>query len=192
MADYDPASSLREARGRYFEANGFGTSGGYEMKWVPLAFGPLRFAIPNTPGRVRAVRYHDLHHVVTGYDTSWVGEAEIGAWEVASGCRDMIAAWVLNLYAMQIGLWIAPSAVWRAFVRGRHTGNLYGEPFTDSLLEESVAGMRRRLRLDVPSPAASASDGTSFAGWSALALALAFASGAPLWALLYWIGTRWL
>ena len=44
-----------------------------------LAFGPVRFAFPNTAGRVRAVRYHDLHHVVTGYATDWTGEAEIGA-----------------------------------------------------------------------------------------------------------------
>src|SRR5438046_2892863 len=68
MPNYDPTSTLREARGRYFAANGLG-EGGYEDKWVRFALGPIRFAIPNTAGRVHAVRYHDLHHVVTGYDT---------------------------------------------------------------------------------------------------------------------------
>ena len=124
MPEYAAALSLREARERYFAAAGLG-AGGYDQKWVPLAMGPLRFAIPNTAGRVRAVRYHDLHHVVTGYGTDWTGEGEIGAWEVASGCRDLLAAWVLNLYAMQLALWFAPRAVWRAFVRGRHSRNLY-------------------------------------------------------------------
>jgi NADPH:quinone reductase-like Zn-dependent oxidoreductase len=32
------------------------------------------------------VKLHDIHHVLTGYDTTWRGKAEIGAWEIASGC----------------------------------------------------------------------------------------------------------
>jgi hypothetical protein len=188
MPHYDPALSLREARRRYFAENGLG-EGGYEDKWVRLAFGPLRFAIPNTAGRVRAVRYHDLHHVVTGYATTWTGEAEIGAWEVASGCRDLIAAWVLNLYAMQIGLWVAPRAVWRAFARGRHSRNLYAEPWGDPLLDESVGAMKRRLALE-REPHATISDQIHFAGWSAAALALAAATTAPWWLLAWAIGAR--
>ena len=188
MPEYDPGLTLRDARERYFAAAGLG-SGGYDQKWVPLAMGPLRFAIPNTAGRVRAVRYHDLHHVVTGYDTDWTGEGEIGAWEVASGCRDLLAAWVLNLYAMQLALWFAPGAVWRAFVRGRHSRNLYGEPWSEALLEESVGAMRRRLALENAPPRVSLSDRLSFASWSAVALALAFATGAPLWLLAYAIGS---
>src|SRR4030095_8586001 len=163
MPEYDPQLSLREARSRYFAESGLG-EGGYEDKWVRFRYGPLRFAIPNTPDRVRAVRYHDLHHVVTGYATDWTGEAEIGAWEIASGCRDMIAAWVLNLYAMWIGLWVAPRAVWRAFARGRHTRNLYAEPWSEALLEESVGSMRRRLALESEMPRTSLSDRIRFAG----------------------------
>src|SRR5262245_47598816 len=180
MAHYHESLSLREARERYFAAAGLG-SGGYDEKWVPLAMGPLRFAIPNTAGRVRAVRYHDLHHVVTGYGTDWTGEGEIGAWEVASGCRDLLAAWILNLYAMQLALFFAPRAVWRAFVRGRHTTNLYGEPWSEALLEERVGAMQRRLGLAGETPPASLRDRVSFASWSAIALALATATGAPLW-----------
>src|SRR5262245_5862442 len=188
MAHYHESLSLREARERYFAAAGLG-SGGYDEKWVPLAMGPLRFAIPNTAGRVRAVRYHDLHHVVTGYGSDWTGEGEIGAWEVASGCRDLLAAWVLNLYAMQLALWFAPRAVFRAFVRGRHSGNLYGEPWSEKLLDESVGAMRRRLALDAAPASASPADCISFATWSGVALALAFATGAPLW-LLVWAIAR--
>ena len=188
MSHYDPRLTLREAREQYFAAAGLG-AGGYDQKWVPLAMGPLRFAIPNTAGRVRAVRYHDLHHVVTGYGTDWTGEGEIGAWEVASGCRDLVAAWLLNLYAMQLALWFAPAAVWRAFVRGRHSRNLYGEPWSEALLAESVGAMRGRLALAQAPPAASLRDRLSFASWSAAALALAFATGAPLWLLVFAIGS---
>jgi len=184
MPHYDTTLSLREARSRYFAANGLG-EGGYEDKWVRFVVGPLRFAIPNTAGRVHAVRYHDLHHVVTGYATTWTGEGEIGAWEIASGCRDLIAAWVLNLYAMWIGLWVAPRAVWRAFARGRHTRNLYAEPWGEALLEESVGEMRRRLALESEAPRATLGDALGFAAWSAAALGLALLSSAPL-ALLVW------
>jgi hypothetical protein len=184
MPDDDPTLTLREARGRYFAANGLG-EGGYTDEWVQLSVGPLRFAFPNSPGRVRAVRYHDLHHVVTGYATSWTGEAEIGAWEIASGCRDMVAAWVLNLYAMWIGLWIAPRAIWQAFARGRHSRNLYGEPWSEALLDASVGETRRRLALERATPRSTFADALGFAAWSAVAVALALASGAPLW-LLAW------
>jgi len=184
MPSYDAALTLREARDQYFAANGLG-AGGYEDKWVHLAAGPFRFAFPNTAGRVHAVRYHDLHHVVTGYATDWTGEAEIGAWEVATGCRDLLAAWVLNLYAMQLGLWFAPRTVWRAFARGRHSRNLYAEPWSESLLDETVGAMRGRLALASAAPPATAADRFRFCAWSAAALALAIASGAPLWLLAY-------
>lgn len=186
MPHYEPDQTVREARARYFEENGFGVTGGYEEKWVKLAFGPLRFGFPNSEARVRAVRYHDLHHLATEYDTDWVGEAEIAAWEIASSCRDHVAAWVLNLYAMQVGLWIAPRAVWRAFVRGRHSRNLYAEPFEDALLEENLGELRKRLALDGATPRARFGDRVRFVGWSLAAFALAFASGAPLWAFLFW------
>jgi hypothetical protein len=184
MPEYDAALTLREARGHYFAANGLG-EGGYEDKWVRFAVGPVRFAIPNSAGRVRAVRYHDLHHVVTGYTTDWTGEGQIGAWEIASGCRDMVAAWVLNLYAMWVGLWISPSAMWQAFARGRHSQNLYGEPWSEALLDLSVGDTRRRLALEREAPRATVRDALGFASWSAAALALAVLSSAPL-ALLVW------
>jgi hypothetical protein len=184
MPHYDPHLSLREARGRYFAAAGLSEQG-YEEKWVKLAAGPLRFAFPNTAGRVRAVRYHDLHHVVTGYATDWTGEGQIGAWEIASGCRDKIAAWVLNLYAMWVGLWIAPRAMWRAFARGRHSQNLYGDPWSEELLDQSVGDTRRRLALEREAPRATIGDALGFASWSVAALALALLSSAPL-ALLVW------
>lgn len=181
MTRDDDGLSLREARAIYFRDNGFGVDGGYAAKWVKFAVGPLAFSIPNTPSRVRAVRFHDLHHVVTRYATDWTGEAEIGAWEVASGCADHGAAWILNLYAMSIGLAIAPRAVWRAFLRGRRTRNLYRAPWSEDLLEGKVGELRERLGLQGESGAAATSgERLVFAGWSAVALALQLATTALL------------
>jgi len=109
---YDSQDTVRAARTRYFEINALGEDGGYGARWVPVKVGPLRLYIYNSPGRKRAVRYHDIHHLLTGNGTSWQGEAEIGAWEVASGCADHLAAWVLNLGAMLVGLLFAPVSVW--------------------------------------------------------------------------------
>ena len=64
---------IRDARAQYFAENGFG-DGGYTATWVKVQAGPLPIYFPNTAARVRAVRLHDLHHVVTGYDTMWTGE----------------------------------------------------------------------------------------------------------------------
>ena len=159
------------------QSNGFG-DGGYDAKWVKLALGPIPFAFPNSAARVRAVRLHDLHHVATGYDTSVLGEAEIGAWEIGSSCRGFVAAWILNLYAMQLGFWISPAAVFRAFVRGRHTGNLYRGEWDEALLEARVGELRERLALAAPAPEATAMDRAAFLGWSALAALLALATSA--------------
>jgi hypothetical protein len=177
MASYDDALKVRDARARYFESNGFG-DGGYDARWVKLALGPIPFAFPNTAARVRAVRLHDLHHVATGYDTTVLGEAEIGAWEIGSSCRGFVAAWILNLYAMMLGFWIDPGAVFRAFLRGRHTGNLYRGEWDETLLDGRVGELRRRLRLAQPAPPATAADRAAFLGWALLAAALSLATTA--------------
>ena len=186
MTNYDDALSLREARGRYFEDNAFGEDGGYAAKWVKLQLGPLPFAFPNSAARVRAVRYHDLHHVVTGYGTDLVGEAEIGAWEIASGCAGFVAAWVLNLYALALGFLAGnPGAVWRAFLRGRRTRNLYRDDFSEALLDARLGAVRARLGLETETPVATIADRVTFALWCALASALFLATlallGSPLW-----------
>jgi hypothetical protein len=185
---YDESETLRAARARYFRDNAFGDDGGYTAKWVKLQLGPVPFAFPNSAARVRAVKFHDLHHVVTGYATDVVGEAEIGAWEIGSGCAGFVAAWVLNLYAMVLGfLFGAPGAVWRAFLRGRRTRNLYRTTYDDSLLDARLGEVRTRLGLAASQPALSAAtigDRIAFAFWLAIAVGLACVTLAPLLAAL--------
>jgi hypothetical protein len=148
-ANYDPASTMRDARTLYFQVNGFGESGGYDDPWVDFKLGPLPMPFPNTPGRVRAVRYHDLHHVLTGYDTDIVGEFEISAWEIAAGCKGFVAAWQLNLGGMFGGLLVAPRRTLRAFLRGRHSRTLYGDDL-EALLQSHVGELRARMGVDRP------------------------------------------
>jgi hypothetical protein len=182
MTAYEDSLSMGDARQRYFTANGF--DGSYSERWVTLKAGPLSIKFPNAPGRVRAVKLHDLHHIATGYQTTWTGEAEISAWEIASGCAHFMWAWYLNTSGFAIGLAVAPRTVFRAFVRGRHTCNLYhaeGE-FRDAILRRSVGEVRRDLGLDGPIPRPRGSDVLAFAAWAAGATAFSLA---PLAALAY-------
>lgn len=191
MATQDVTLSVRAARDRYFAENGLG-DGGYTARWVKLKAGPLSLAFPNTAARVAAVRFHDIHHILTEYKTTWTGEAEIGTWEIASSCAHHYAAWMLNLQAMAIGLVISPKAVWRAFLRGRQTKNLYHEEFGEALLTPTVSELRHRLQLDKKPQPTILADYVAFAGWSIVSVAtfvattvLLLAPLAVLWSLLF-------
>lgn len=177
---YPDGMALLEARRLYFDANGFGEDGGYSKRWFKVGWKWLALPLPNTASRVRAVRVHDLHHIATGYPTTWRGEAEIGAWELAGGCGDYGPAWLLNRYSFAVGLVIAPRRLWRAFLSGRHCKNLYVGDVSEDLLQESVGHLRYRLGLsdDVPGPGFA--DVRAF-GATALASAFqAFVTAVPL------------
>ena len=81
-----------EARRQFFAASGFDEDGGYFKPYYWLGWKWLGVPVPNTAGRVRAVRLHDLHHIAAGYPTTWHGEVQIGAWELAGGCGRYVAA----------------------------------------------------------------------------------------------------
>ncbi|WP_375768626.1 hypothetical protein NR798_44265 [Archangium gephyra] len=187
--------TLRQARERYFDENGFGQGGNYDERWVRVDVGPVPFWFPNSKERVRALRFHDLHHVLTGYHTDFPGECEISAWEVGGGCTDHWVAWLLNLSGMGAGLFFMPRRVARAFLRGAHTGNLYRAEYGEALLGKTVEEMRSAMRMDEPVPAPSWKERLAFAGWSSAALLLSAVSvGAFLapvalgaWALVRWL-----
>jgi ubiquinone biosynthesis protein Coq4 len=185
---YSNDSTLGVARQQYFARSGFDERG-YADKWVQLKAGPISFYFPNTQARVRAVKLHDLHHVLTEYDTNWRGEAEIGAWEIASGCGRYLAAWALNLGAFGLGLALAPRRVYRAFLRGRQTGNLYSGEFAEWLLSKRVGEIRSELRLDRSPAEPSWRDRTAFTCWAVVA-AVTFAGPCLLALALAALGIR--
>lgn len=137
-------ATMRDARAMYFADNGFGDDGGYGDAWVDFMIGPLSLPFPNTPGRVAAVKFHDLHHVITGYPTDAAGEFEISAWEIGAGCTRMPTAWVINSGGMFAGVISSPRRTFRSYVRGRHSRSLYRERF-EPLLDETVDELRDRF-----------------------------------------------
>ena len=162
MVEPTGEATVREARARYFAENGF-DEGGYRSRFVKLQLGPLPVWILNTKSRVRSVRLHDVHHVLTGYGTDVLGEGEIGAFELGAGCADHFAAWYLNLNAVAIALPLGPGALRRAFARGRRSRCLYDREWDEALLDETVAGLRRRLPVVAPELEATPAERLAFA-----------------------------
>lgn len=120
----------------------------YTCKSFIIRIGKFPIQIPNIPARVKIARYHDIHHIITGYPANWRGEAEIGAWEIATGCRSSFIAWFLNTGAVIVGLFMYPKAVLKAFRRGRNTRtNLYHDFAYKPLLTMTVKEVRDKVGL---------------------------------------------
>lgn len=166
---YGPEMTLGEARAEYFRRSGFGADGGYSERWIKVKVWRFPIWFPNTEGRVRAVKLHDLHHVLTEYPTTWRGEAEISAWELGSGGLNRYwVGWWLDLMSAAQGLIVNPSGVYHAFLRGRRTKNLFSEEFDIGMLDVLVGEYRCRLDLERELEAQGPSDIGAFVFWMAI------------------------
>lgn len=168
MPRYRDDLSLQEARALFFQNANLGGDGGYGNRWVRVESKPIPFYFPNWPARVASARLHDLHHIAAEYETDWPGEAEIAAWEIASGCGGHYAAWILNFGGFGAGIVLAPGRLFRAFLRGRQARtNLYKSGIDQSRLDQiSVGELREQLGLRDPLTSARPSDFVWFILWS--------------------------
>ena len=94
---------------------------------------------------------HDIHHLVTGYDTDLQGELEIAGWELGSGgCANHKFMWLDRGFTFLLALVTSPRALFRAFRRGRGSRNLYRADL-DEILALDVEELRRRVSVrDTP------------------------------------------
>lgn len=181
---YNDEVNLREARSLYFEENDFGEDGGYSKPTATVYLFGFPVAFPNTEGRKRAVVFHDFHHVLTGYKTNNMGESEISAWELGSGCSSYPFALAINTLGLLLGIFRSPRRILRAFVRGRSTQNVYGRD-VESLLAQELDSLRDELGLNAATRTASLWELVVFFGYLSVAL---FVAASPLLGLvwLFW------
>lgn len=137
--------TLREGRRQAFEAFGIPEDGGDSEAWVDFKLGPVPMPFPNSDARRRAVKLHDLHHVLTGYRMDIIGEFEISAWEIAAGCGGYVVPWYLNLMGVSAGLISAPRRTARAFWRGARARSLYTSLGHDAVIDRSIEDVQREL-----------------------------------------------
>ena len=110
-----PTLLVREALETYLNENGF-TTEEYDLDVVRVTFWGRTFSLPNPPSRKLAVRFHDLHHQMTGYGTDPVGEGEISAWVLRKGIRVFgIYVLLIIFFGTFLGLIHSPRRVWRAW-----------------------------------------------------------------------------
>lgn len=186
-------TTLQAALTRYFEDNGFGPDGGYAATWVDFKLGPVPFPFPNTDARRKAVKFHDLNHILTGYRTDTVSEFEISAWEIGAGCRDFAAAWVINFGGLAAGTFVAPVRTFRAFVRGRRQRASYWLSYDDALSRE-VDDVKRELGVTDGQPSARVSDVLlfpfAFLTGLGVGLLMTLVLLSPVTLVLWWRGRR--
>jgi hypothetical protein len=167
---YKENQIIKAALEEYFENHHLGKDGGLDKKWGKIKVGPFFFPIPNTKSRKKALIFHDMHHIVTGYDGNWEGEVSISAWEIASGCGKYYAAWILDLWAMTIGLFLFPKHVFKSFIRGRRSQNLYHNTFSREEAMQMQIGELRKILLPEKNKSANTREIFSFISYSFLSL----------------------
>jgi hypothetical protein len=131
---------VRTLRDRYLRETGY-TVESYTAPRFSIKIGPWVLTVRN-PGMVR---YHDLHHVVSGYGTGLTGEAQVSAYELRGGCYSAII-FFLCVGAVSIGLVISPASVWRAWRDARGSSTLYSSniPF-ETLLDMNIGDLRESI-----------------------------------------------
>jgi hypothetical protein len=160
-----------DALAAYYIAHQLPADGGAADPVFHVRIGPFTVPAPNPPGRRRAVVFHDVNHLVTGYNTTFSdGEVVIAGFEVGAGCGSYWIVWYINLSMMALGILFRPRDVFAAFVRGRRSASIYRHGADPAALARmSVADVRMLLALDRrPEPAAGA-DRVAFAAWGVAA-----------------------
>lgn len=140
----------REILSKFYTDNHLAQDGGQSSSSVKIEVTPkFHFYFPNFNARRKAVIKHDIHHLLTQYNTSLSGESEISAWEIGSGCKSYWAAFLIDTSGTMLGIPISPLRVLKAFSRGRRTNNLYHDQFsTEEALDMKISDLRKHLHLD--------------------------------------------
>ena len=182
----EATQTLREAAAAHLaDLKDAGVDTDADARWVRISIGPIPFAYPNTKARKRLVLAHDLHHLLVGYRTDLLGEAELGAWELGTGLPDRSAVrYAIRVFGFMLPRF--PGRLRTAFVRGRHCRNLLGRPLDDAMLARTVADVRSELGIDRPVPEASAEDLRAWRRWTLKAIAVVWGPIVPIAAIAWW------
>jgi hypothetical protein len=144
--DVDPDASLKEAVAQFYNQHGFPGDGGIgAQRWSPVGCRDLKVYLPNFEWRRRALPFHDIHHVLTGYPFRPTGEFEMAAWEFAAGRYPNPLSTLFCLPLVSLGTCTIPRRSFSAFVRGRHSQTLYRGYAYPELLERRVAEVRAEI-----------------------------------------------
>ena len=175
--------TLQDELASFYKRSGFGDTIGARTLTVPVYTGCLLVPLPNIETRRRYLKYHDLHHLATGYSVGRIGEGEVSAWELGTGSAfvsPMLG--VMNLIALSTGLVLGPGRMWRAFRRGCTSRNLYPAAVradVDRGRWIDVEALRKALLETARSGGPSAIRAAEFAAYCAVAMLIHAAIAIP-------------
>jgi len=138
--------TLARARREFFVLTGFRESD-YSNLIAKFKVGPFPLYFYNFKSRRDAVAIHEVHHILTGYDTSLIGEGQVSAWELGSGFKPTGLATTYILLGAATGLILDRKKTWAAFRRGLRSRNLYGQTLTPKVLLKTLGQLRREYGL---------------------------------------------
>jgi ubiquinone biosynthesis protein Coq4 len=154
-----PAGTLGREYARFLDANGL----------APLVVSPaLKARYRTNPYALRYTATHDLHHLLTGFDTGLAGEAGAAAFNVGQGSAPIgprYLAFVGSFYSL-----IAPSqahAIRHNIALGLALGEqaelVVAQPL-ESFFAEPLAQVRNKLRIPDPERSGVLPSGKSLVG----------------------------
>jgi hypothetical protein len=116
----------------FYKRSGFGETVGHRPRTVAVYTGCMLVPLPNIETRRLYLKYHDLHHLITGYSVGRIGEGEVSAWELGAGSALISPTLgLMNLIALSTGLVLQPKRMWQAFRRGCRSQCLYPSKVRD-------------------------------------------------------------
>ena len=150
LDSYDENATVEEALAVYFEKYGLG-DGGYDKAFhLVLLFKVFPLFIPNPPARKKALRRHDLNHVLTGCNAlPTQGEIDIAGFELgaAGGCGPYRVAWFFNLWAMGMSTLLRKRQVLEMFYRSHGARNAYSINNISAFYQRTLGEVRAELSI---------------------------------------------
>jgi hypothetical protein len=167
----------------FYRRAGFGDVVGARPCTVKVYTGCLLVPLPNIEARHTYLKYHDLHHLVTGYSVGRIGEGEVSAWELGTGSMAVSPTLgTMNLIALSTGLVLQRKRMWKAFVRGCASRNLYREATrvrVDGGEWADVAALRAAFVESAPPRVPVALRAVEFGAYCAAAMVIHFLIAGP-------------
>ncbi len=139
----DEAITAKAALDSHYRRYQLPADGGHHQPVWNLSLGGLAIRLPNWSWRKAAIKHHDVHHLLTGYPCTAVGEFQMAAWEFAAGRFPDFRATLFCLPLIGLGSILAPRRTFSAFVRGMRSQTTYSCTTLDDVLNLSVEDAQR-------------------------------------------------
>jgi len=118
-----------------------------KINYYPL--GVIKIPFLNLKARQNLLYLHDLNHLLTGFETNLEGEAQLAAFELASGFpRGNRIGYLYSPFALLPGLVLCPLRIAKAFRRGLSLKNACHLKLTkEEILNTKITDIRTALGL---------------------------------------------